>query len=201
LRTLLAHPAAKVKNVCSNIRLFHRTCDAYLADHPEGAPARDVHDAAAEALHLSDNDRAESCRAASNAFTKIGRDGHATVSNERVFPLVSGVVIWQLTEQGRAFASKHPAPLSPEILEKLITEHKDVRVRPAADIEGPAAAPVESPVPERATASADDRLEQAMAELRQAVTAELLEMLSQVSPECFETIVLDFLPEMGYGTN
>ncbi len=31
----------------------------YLAKHPQGAPARDVHDAAAEALHLSETDRAE----------------------------------------------------------------------------------------------------------------------------------------------
>lgn len=31
----------------------------YLAAHPEGAPARDVHDAAADALHLTDTDRAE----------------------------------------------------------------------------------------------------------------------------------------------
>jgi restriction system protein len=40
-----------------------------------------------------------------------------------------------------------------------------------------------------------------MAELRQAVTGELLDMLSQVSPEYFETIVLDLLRKMGYGTS
>jgi restriction system protein len=54
--------------------------------------------------------------------------------------------------------------------------------------------------PERATASPDDRLEEAMAELRQTVTAELLEMLGQVSPDYFETVVLDLLHRMGYGT-
>lgn len=31
----------------------------YLAAHPDGAAARDVHEAAASALHLSDTDRAE----------------------------------------------------------------------------------------------------------------------------------------------
>lgn len=50
-------------------------------------------------------------------------------------------------------------------------------------------------------ASPDDRLEQALGELRQAVVAELLEQLSQVSPQYFETIVLDLLHRMGYGAS
>jgi restriction system protein len=49
--------------------------------------------------------------------------------------------------------------------------------------------------------SPDDRLEQALSELRQGVAAELLELLSQVSPDYFETIVLDLLHKMGYGTS
>jgi restriction system protein len=49
--------------------------------------------------------------------------------------------------------------------------------------------------------SPDDRLEQALSELRQGVVAELLELLSQVSPEYFETIVLDLLHRMGYGAS
>ena len=52
-----------------------------------------------------------------------------------------------------------------------------------------------------ATASPDDRLEQALGELKQSVAAELLEVLSQVSPQYFETIVLDLLHRMGYGAS
>jgi restriction system protein len=44
-------------------------------------------------------------------------------------------------------------------------------------------------------------LEGALSELRAAVRAELLETLSQVSPTAFETIVLDLLHKMGYGTS
>ncbi len=40
-----------------------------------------------------------------------------------------------------------------------------------------------------------------MAELREAAIADLLDVLSQVSPEYFETIVLDLLHKMGYGTS
>jgi len=60
--------------------------------------------------------------------------------------------------------------------------------------------PVQPPI-NTATASPDDRLEEALSELRQAVAAELLDMLAQVSPKYFETIVLDLLHRMGYGTS
>ena len=41
--------------------------------------------------------------------------------------------------------------------------------------------------------SPDDRLGQAIEELRQSAETELLELLSRVSPTYFETIVLDLL--------
>jgi len=43
--------------------------------------------------------------------------------------------------------------------------------------------------------------ERAVAELKHSVAAELLEVLSQVSPQYFETIVLDLLHRMGYGAS
>ena len=173
----------------------------YLAEPPEGAPARDVHDAAADALHLSDADRAELLPSGAQRVYK-NRIGWAHDRLKRAgFSRSLRRGHWQLTEQGHAFAGSHPAPLSAEAVEKLVTEHKDVRLRPATDAEESATIPVEPAVSERATASPDDRLEQAMSELRQAVTGELLDMLSQVSPEYFETIVLDLLHKMGYGTS
>jgi restriction system protein len=173
----------------------------YLAQHPQGASARDVHDAAAEALHLSDTDRAELLPSGAQRVYK-NRAGWAHDRLKRAgFSVSPQRGHWQLTEQGVAFASAHPAPLSDEALEKLVSEYKDVRLRPTTDGERPATVLVEPTASERTAASPDDRLEQAMAELRQAVTAELLEILSQVSPEYFETIVLDLLHKMGYGTN
>src|SRR3546814_9322831 len=52
-----------------------------------------------------------------------------------------------------------------------------------------------------ATISPDDRLEQALAELREAAAGELLENLIQVSPGRFEVIVLDVLHRLGYGAS
>jgi restriction system protein len=100
-----------------------------------------------------------------------------------------------------AFARTNREPLSPEAIEDLATRNTDVRLRPS-ESEEQAAVPRADPIAETpATASPDDRLEQALGELKHSVAAELLEVLSQVSPQYFETIVLDLLHRMGYGAS
>ena len=173
----------------------------YLTAHPDGAPARDVHDAAADALGLADADRAELLPSriqavyknrAGSAYDRLKRAG-LSASIRRGY--------WQLTEKGKAFATDHPSPLAPEVIEQLATEYHDVRLRPpsAAVPDVPPSVAVPSPSP--STASPDDRLEEALSELREAVAGELLDMLGQVPPKQFETIVLDQLHRMGYGTS
>jgi restriction system protein len=91
-------------------------------------------------------------------------------------------------------------PFSRELAEKLAMGSIGVKLKPAAGIaasEGSmsiATTSATSPL-----ASPDDRLGQAVAELRQSAVAELLEVLAAVSPSFFETIVLDLLHRMGYG--
>jgi restriction system protein len=174
----------------------------HLATHPEGALARDVHDAAANALGLSDADRAELLPGGVQTVYK-NRAGWAHDRLKRVGYSVSlRRGYWRLTPEGQAFAEANPPPLSPETIEDLATRNTDVRLRPSDSAEEVAPlATVESAAVRPATESPDDRLEQALAELRQAVAAELLEVLSQVSPQYFETIVLDLLHRMGYGTS
>ncbi|MGH8447148.1 MAG: restriction endonuclease, partial [Solimonas sp.] len=52
-----------------------------------------------------------------------------------------------------------------------------------------------------ALASPDDRLGDAITELKHSVATELQEALASVSPSFFESIVLDLLHRMGYGTS
>ena len=170
----------------------------YLAAHPDGALARDVHDTAAVSLGLTEADRAELLPSGAQAVYKnragwahdrLKRSGLST-SLKRGF--------WKLTDAGRQFASTNPVPLQADVVERLATENHDVRLRqsdPVAERLAP------TPMPSQVTASPDDRLEAALSELRQTVAAELLEMLVQVTPQYFETIVLDVLHRMGYGTN
>jgi restriction system protein len=172
----------------------------YLAAHPGDAPTRDVHDAAAQALGLSDAERQELLPSGVQpvyknrlewAHDRLKRAGYST-SPRRGF--------WKLTGQGLAFVQGHPAPLTTEALAKMTIENIDVRLRP----EGVPAPVVPSPIvepPIATLASPDDRLSQAVREMRQTVAADLLETLAQVSPKYFETIVLDMLHKMGYGTS
>ena len=177
----------------------------YLVTRREGASAREVHDAAAAALGLSEAERAERLPSgvqhvfknrAGWAHDRLKRAG-LSASTRRGF--------WRLTDAGRAFAESHPAPWPVDLLEDLATGHNDVRLRPAvdevnaADVDaGPA---VVTTFADRATVSPDDRLEQALSEIRQGVAAEILDLLLQTSPVVFETVVLDLLHKMGYGTS
>lgn len=172
----------------------------YLAAHPEGVAARDVHDAAALALGLSDADRTEVLPSGEQAIYKnragwahdrLKRNGLSS-SPKRGY--------WKLTQEGHLFARTHPAPLDPKVIEQIATTNTDIRLRPL-DEKGSSTSIESGQDLLPATASPDDRLESALAEIQQSVAAELLEMLGQVSPQRFETIVLDVLHRMGYGAS
>lgn len=169
----------------------------YLYDHPDGALAREAHDAAARSLGLSDADMAEVLPSgvqrvyknrAGWAHDRLKRAGYSE-SLRRGY--------WRLTGSGRAFAENHPAPLPSNLVQQIATENDDVSLRSSDET------PTTSPAPSTLTraASPDDRLEAAVAELRATTSAELLELLAQVSPKYFETIVLDVLHRMGYGAS
>ena len=173
----------------------------YLAAKPGGALARDAHEAAAQALAVSEADRQELLpggqpiykNRAGWAHDRLKRAGLSS-SPRRGY--------WQLTEQGLAFANSHPAPLLSRDAEQLAVGFIDVRLRPAPDA-GLLASPslMQVPALPSAVASPDDRLGEAVSELRRSVAAELLETLGSVSPSFFETIVLDVLHRMGYGAS
>lgn len=178
--------------------LFIEPVLRYLAQHPDGALARDVHDAVADRLGLSESDRAELLPSGIQAVYK-NRAGWAHDRLKRAgYSASLRRGFWRLTPEGAAFAQATLGPLSESQIEALAKDHKDVRLRPSDD-DGAASLVDQAEV--SAKASPDDRLEQALGELRQAVAAELLEQLSQVSPQYFETIMLDLLHRMGYGAS
>ncbi len=172
----------------------------FLATKPEGAPAREAHEAAAQALGISDADRQALVPSGGQPVYK-NRAGWAHDRLKRAGLSSSPRRgIWRLTSEGIAFAANHAQPLSVEAVEQLATEFMDVRLRPSTSdlVNAPAGYP---PSPDLAVSSPDDRLGEALSELRRSVAAELLESLASVSPTFFETIVLDLLHRMGYGAN
>lgn len=107
---------------------------------------------------------------------------------------------WQLTAQGRQYAASNPPPLAPDQIEHLAVGYIDVRLSGLNETSLVLDSIAESPALSVA-ASPDDRLGQAVSEIRQSVVVELLELLGRVTPSYFETIVLDLLHRMGYGTS
>jgi restriction system protein len=174
----------------------------FLASHPQGAPAKDAHEAAADVLCVSAEDRQELLPSGSQpiyknragwAHDRLKRAGLSS-SPRRGF--------WQLTEEGRAFVFQHSEPLNAKEVEQLAIGFMDVRLKPPGSGESLASpALVHTPAAGSAVASPDDRLGEALFELRRSVAAEVLESLAVVSPSYFESIVLDLLHRMGYGAS
>jgi restriction system protein len=171
-----------------------------LANCPEGAPTRDVQEATAQALELTEAQRDETI--ASGQATFRNRAGWAHDRLKRAgYSSSAKRGYWKLTEAGKAYALSNPAPLSDAKIEHLAVNFMSVKLKTAPD-----AAPLDetedAPASfDQATTSPQERLDQAILELRTSVAGDLLDSLLQVSPTRFEHIVLDVLHRLGYGAS
>lgn len=170
----------------------------FLATKPEGVSAREAHEAAADLLNLDESQRAEVI--ASGQLTYKNRAGWAHDRLKRAGlsqSLSRGK--WCLTPEGFNWIKAHPQPLTIEDVTHLAVAFNAVTLKPKSDAVDLDPQPASPSQQELAMSSPDDRLEQALKELRDAVAVELLENLMQVSPARFEVIVLDVLHRLGYG--
>jgi restriction system protein len=174
----------------------------YLALHPQGARIRDVYDAVATSLGLSDQDRLETYPTGWDTIYK----NRARFAHDRLkrAGLSSGpqAHFWQLTTQGIAYANEHNAPLSDDEVREIDRSRATVIV-PAreADASGDGGELEVRMVGASGDVadSPDDRLERALAELTASTAVDLLEAIGHASPKFFEILVLDLLHAMGYG--
>lgn len=174
----------------------------YLALHPQGARIRDVYDAVATALGLSDQEKLETYPTGWDTIYK----NRARFAHDRLkrAGLSSGPQphFWQLTTQGTSYASEHHAPLSDDQVREIDRSRAAVTVvtREAGDLgDGGELEASLAGVSGDVAASPDDRLEGALAELTASTAVDLLEAIGQASPKFFEILVLDLLHAMGYG--
>ena len=174
----------------------------YLALHPQGARIRDVYEAVATDLGISDQERLETYPAGwDTVYKNRARFAHDRLKRPG---LSSGPQphFWQLTTKGIAYTNEHKAPLSDDQVREIDRSRAAV-VLPARE---PADAGDSSePEPGMVSASGDiaaspdDRLEGALSELRASTAGDLLEAIGQASPRFFEILDLDLLHAMGYG--
>lgn len=174
----------------------------FLASRPGEVRAADAHEAAASALGITVEDKQELLPSGTQPVYK-NRAGWAHDRLKRAgLSRSPRRGYWQLTEDGRTFVAQHGAPLSAKEVEELAVGYMDVRLRPPPTAGALAAVAVAQPLaPVAAVTSPDERLGEALSELRLSVAAELLETLGTVSPSFFESIVLDLLHRMGYGAS
>lgn len=172
----------------------------FLATKPGEVRAAEAHEAAAKMLGISDDDKQELLPSGTQPVYK-NRAGWAHDRLKRAgLSRSPRRGYWQLTDEGREYAGQHPAPLRPRDVELLAVGYMDVRLRPPPSGESLAAVAVAQPLAALAAVSSpDERLGEALSELRRSVAGELLETLSTVSPSFFESTVLDLLHRMGYG--
>lgn len=167
----------------------------HLADHQEGVRAREVHEAAADALGLDDEARQLTVPTGQPLYNNRAGWAHDRLKRAGLSSSPKRG-LWKITPSGMKFLAENPGPFSEEQVREIARGFIDVRLRPIPN-ETPEMVPADN---EEEVLSPDDRLQTALEEIRASVAAELLELLSQVTPKYFETVVLDVLHKLGYGT-
>ncbi|WP_434556776.1 restriction endonuclease [Thiopseudomonas acetoxidans] len=162
-----------------------------LQQYPEGLRAAEVHDAAADYLQLTQEQRSELLSSGQAVYKNRCGWAHDRLKRAGLsFSPRRG--LWQLTNEGAVYASKHSSVIAEAEIQRIASSNLDA---PIASKFSKMVATDEI----HANASPDDQLEQALQALRQATAGELLEMLLAVTPSRFEVIVLDVLHGLGYG--
>jgi len=159
-----------------------------------------VHDAVADAVGLTEEDRQALLPSKSQAVYKnrigwahdrLKRAGYST-SPRRGY--------WFLTDEGRKVFEKYPNGLPEKELDRVAYPSRDIRLR-QDDSDGDDQQPKPSTVDLQVEQSPDERIDEALRELRESVARELLDDILRASPRFFENLVLDLLHAMGYGTS
>lgn len=168
----------------------------FLAQNHEGARAREVHEAAADALGLSDEDRQQTVPTGQPLYNNRAGWAHDRLKRAGLSSSPKRG-LWKITADGSKYVADHPGPFTDDEVRELARSFIDVRLRPEPEGGPLQGAPAGD---EDQVQSPDDRLQTALGEIRASVAAELLEFLGEVTPKYFETVVLDVLHKLGYGT-
>lgn len=172
-----------------------------LAAHPEGLTTAVAQTAVADAVGLTEEQRAVRLPSGVQAVYR-NRIGWAHDRLKRAgYSQSPKRGYWKLTEEGRRFAAAHPSLTDEQVqvLALLNGKASPGHGRTASDDGAEVKASAMEAIQARTTESPEDRLESAVEELGESVQSELLENIAQNSPVFFEQLVLDLLHKMGYG--
>lgn len=164
----------------------------FLGTRPDGAKTSEVYAALADTVGLSDEERDDRLPSSSRQPRYQNRIGWAHDRLKRAG--LSGSVArgtWQLTDKGQDFLAGHPNAITEDEITEIAKVEPDSRLSA-----GEASKTKPEPPPKL---SADEQIDEAIAELHDSVASELLDLISRSSPVFFEHLVLDLLHALGYG--
>ena len=171
-----------------------------LAPHPKGLAAKAVHESAADILGLDDTQRAEVLSSGQLVYKNRAGWAHDRLKRAGLSQSLSRGK-WCLTEKGLAWIKNNSFPLAKEQVDHLAFDFMNVKLKTDPDaVLLDEDTLIDSDTPSQAR-SPDDRLNDALKEIRESVAIDLLANLLQVSPTRFEFIVLDVLHKLGYGSH
>ncbi len=159
---------------------------------------RSAADAMADQFNLSDEER--EARIPSGSSTYIGnRSGWAMTFLTKA-RLIEKVVrgTYRITEDGRSFLTRFPEAIRVADLQALPGWEEAWGNRVPGERSTPGPITVGTPAV-AATATPEDRITQALAELESVLRAELLAEILAKPPRFFEDLVLEVLGALGYG--
>lgn len=165
---------------------------------------RDLSREMADLFHLSREERAQEIPSGKGVTVIHSRTGWAKTDMKQ-----AGLVrqprrgLVEITDRGLALLAENPQRIDNAVLERF-PEFRAFRERSRASASGqtlPAApqSPPHSTSAPVATATAEERLDLAAAELDTALRDDLLARLRSSPPQFFERVVLDVLKALGYG--
>ncbi|ATM98635.1 restriction endonuclease [Proteus vulgaris] len=172
----------------------------FLTHHPEGIAAKDVHENVANILELDDNQCAELLSSGQLVYKNRAGWAHDRLKRAGLSQSLSRGK-WCLTKAGFEWIKNNPFPLTKEQIDHLAFDFVDVKLNSNPDVVLLDQDTPHVPDNPQQVRSPDERLNDALKEIRESVAIDLLANLLQVSPTRFEFIVLDVLHKLGYGSH
>lgn len=169
----------------------------FLALHPDGVDTGQAHEAVADALGLSTEQRGERVPSGVQPVYK-NRSGWAHDRLKRAgLSTCPRYGNWQITAQGVSLIKKHPSGLPQQEIDRIALAYKGSKL---SSTKGAPEETVEAPK-DPSKQSPEERIDLSLVELHERVSRDLLELIGQAPPSFFENLVLDLLHAMGYGTS
>lgn len=170
----------------------------HLARCEDGERRQSIHEAVPDLVGLSEAQRME--RLANLPHLRYRHRSGFALSQLKAAGYVDNPTagLWRITEDGRKLLSRFPEGFDQETARLLIRAGRKNTHSLAAASDGVDAEVIDDVIVQ---ITPDERIDEAMEEIRRVVARALLDKIAQSPPVFFEQLVLDLLLALGYGAS